>query len=442
MRIPRKPPSLDSLRTSIPADKLPALWAASAHAGTGGRYLHWDKLLRYPPPDGLSHEEWWFAIKFGRIQQFRAVPLTAVDGKPFQYGLPDPIPEHLHQIDLGTGGHIRLQEQMHNPHTKDRYYVRSLIDEAITSSQLEGATTTRQVAKEMLQTNREPRDRSEQMIQNNFRTMKQIGELKQSPLTKELVFDIHRLVTDRTLIDPSASGRFRDQEERIVITDSYDNVVHTPPPATELEARMEALCAFANGQTPDDFVHPAIRSILLHFWLGYDHPFVDGNGRTARALFYWSMLRHGYWLTEFISISKILLKAPAKYSRSFLYTETDENDLTYFLIDQLEVIQRAVEDFHSYIHRKTEQLEDLDQQSHGLLLFNDRQRLLLEHALRHPNQRYTIESHRMSHNVVYQTARTDLLELSDKGLLQAKKIGRAWHFLPPPDLAERLKNLA
>ena len=58
------------------------------------------------------------------------------------------------------------------------------------------------------------------------------------------------------------------------------------------------------------FIHPMIRSIILHFWLAYDHPFVDGNGRTARALFYWSMLRHGYWLFEFISISQIILKGP------------------------------------------------------------------------------------------------------------------------------------
>jgi Fic family protein len=62
--------------------------------------------------------------------------------------------------------------------------------------------------------------------------------------------------------------------------------------------------------------------------LGYEHPFEDGNGRTARALFYWSMLNQGFWLTEFLTVSKILRKAPAKYARSFLYTEQDSNDLT------------------------------------------------------------------------------------------------------------------
>jgi Fic family protein len=63
-------------------------------------------------------------------------------------------------------------------------------------------------------------------------------------------------------------------------------VFHTPPPAAELPARLEAMCDFANSKTPDTFIHPVVRGIFLHFWLAYDHPFVDGNGRTARALFY------------------------------------------------------------------------------------------------------------------------------------------------------------
>jgi hypothetical protein len=75
-------------------------------------------------------------------------------------------------------------------------------------------------------------------------------------------------------------------------------------------------------------VHPVLRAILLHFMIGYDHPFADGNGRTARALFYWSMARSGYWLMEYTSISHILRKAPARYMRAYLHTETDKNDTT------------------------------------------------------------------------------------------------------------------
>jgi Fic family protein len=76
----------------------------------------------------------------------------------------------------------------------------------------------------------------------------------------------------------------------------------------DLPERMRALCAFANMRTGvDGFVHPIVRAIILHFMLAYDHPYVDGNGRTARALFYWSALKDGYWLIEYVSISRIII---------------------------------------------------------------------------------------------------------------------------------------
>ena len=191
---------------------------------------------------------------------------------------------------------------------------------------------------------------------SNYITMKRICELKSESLTKDLVFEIHQRVTDQTLNDSSSAGRFRRADEPIIVGDEYGEILHQPPSADQLEERMAAMCDFANGKTPREFVHPAIRSILLHFWLAYDHPFVDGNGRTARALFYWAMLRYGFWLCEFISISRIILRGPAKYGRAFLYTETDQNDLTYFIIYHLDIIRRAVDELHEYIKRKTGQL--------------------------------------------------------------------------------------
>ena len=74
-------------------------------------------------------------------------------------------------------------------------------------------------------------------------------------------------------------------------------------------------------------------------------------------------------------------------------------------------------------------------------LMNRRQRALLAHALRHPRQDYTIEAHRLSHNVVYQTARTDLLDLQERGLMTARKIGRTWHFTPVNQLERAIRAL-
>ena len=117
---------------------------------------------------------------------------------------------------------------------------------------------------------------------------------------------------------------------------------------------MQRLCDFANADEASlPFVHPVLRAILLHFMIGYDHPFADGNGRTARALFYWSMARSGYWLMEYTSISHILRKAPARYMRAYLHTETDKNDTTYFLLHQLQTIRQAIAALHDYVAKKS-----------------------------------------------------------------------------------------
>lgn len=332
MKIPENPPAWFQLLGQVTPTQLSKLMELTQKQRVSRHYLHWDRLRRHPPPEGHTSEDWWLALKLQRGGLLKPIPLNDKQGKPFQLCIPDLVLEELHRIDMGAGGSIGLPEPITNPQTRDQYLVRSLIEEAITSSQLEGAATTREVAKEMIRTDRSPRDRSEQMILNNYKTMRRITAIKQESLSPDMVFEIHRLVTDKTLDDPSAAGRFRKPNEQRVVGNEYGQVYHTPPLAEELPGRLEAMCNFGNTQIPEYFIHPVMRAIILHFWLAYDHPFVDGNGRTARALFYWMLLHAKYWLFEFISISHILRKAPIKYARSFLYTETDDNDLTYFIV--------------------------------------------------------------------------------------------------------------
>jgi Fic family protein len=442
VKMPKTPPAIPALISKMTADRFAEILTAGNVLAPSRRYFHWDKLIRYTPPAGLTHEEWWFGLKITRNPLYKSIPLRDKRGQQFQFLVTDPIPEQLHHIDLGAGGQIGIPEPVTNPETRDQYYVSSLIEEAITSSQLEGATTTREVAEEMLRSARPPRDHSERMILNNFLTMQHIGKLKDKPLTKALVFELHRLMTDQTLSNPSAAGRFRQEKENIFVAGASGEVFHFPPPAEELEERMATMCDFANGKTPEYFVHPVLRSIILHFWLAYDHPFVDGNGRTARALFYWSMLHYGFWLCEYISISRIILKAPAQYGRAFLYTETDDNDLTYFILHQIDVIRRALDELHKYIETKVAKLKSVERELRSMVLFNHRQRALISHALRHPHYQYTIEGHKRSHNVVYQTARTDLLTLKEQGILEARKVGKIWYFTPAAKIEAKLRELA
>ncbi len=439
--IEKPPPTAELMRSAEKAGRLGTIFATVAGGTEPRHYYHWSKIRQLSPPEGLSTSEWWLGLKLTRGTQYRELPLRDTSSQPFVYAFVDPIPERLHEIDLSLGGSIGMPEQVTNRETKDRYLVSSLIEEAITSSQLEGAATTREQAREMIRANRKPRDTAERMILNNYLTMRHLADIKNRDLTPQLVLDLHARVTSGTLVDPSDSGRLRSSDRAIDVYDTGEHeILHIPPQAAELNQRLSSMCTFTNGESEHGYVHPVLRSIILHFWLAYDHPFVDGNGRTARALFYWSMLRHEYWLCEYISISEILLKAPSKYARSFLYTETDENDLTYFILYQLDVIRRAIAQLRRYVKRKTSELQRLDAELKTTTLLNHRQRALISHALRHPRHVYSVESHLQSHKVVHQTARNDLLNLVERKLLTGRKVGRQWRFVPAPDLERKLRD--
>jgi len=442
MRIPEHPPELMELLPTVGSDRLGRIVETMTGAMALDRYHHWADLRHRKPPGDLSREEWWMALKMARSPLTKFTPLRSVKGQVFSFCVPDLVQQRLHQIDQNLSGQIVMSEQVTSPATRDRYLVSSLIEEAITSSQLEGASTSRRVASDMLRSGRAPTDRSERMILNNYLAMQRVGELRHQPLTPQIVLELHRLVSQGTLSTPAAEGRLQQPGEgRVAVWHRDGALLHRPPPAEELPGRLEAMCAFANGETEiDGFMHPVLRAITLHFWLAYEHPFEDGNGRTARVLFYWSMLAQRYWLAEFITISNILRRAPAQYARAFLLTETDGDDLTYFFIYNLAVIIRAIDALQRYLQRKMEEIHEAERLVRQAVNLNHRQLALLSHAMRHPVFVYTIASHRISHRVVYETARTDLQGLEAMGYLTRAKLGRAFGYMPAHDLSDRIRR--
>lgn len=435
MKIPERGPGWFDIYTSSDAEA-----KSKIMLGIPDDYHHWDDLKYRAAPEGLSREQWWCALKIKRLSNFKLLPLRDCKGIDFRFSVPDSVARQLHEIDLSAGGRIGIPEAVTNPDTRDQYLIRSLMDEAITSSQLEGAVTTRDVATQMLRTGRRPRDRSEQMILNNYQTMRHIRELKNPKLTPDTVLSIHAMVTKDTLDKPDGAGRLRRANEVITIEDNEDNVIHVPPAAHELESRMKMMCDFANGEPAEPFIHPAIRAMILHFWLAYDHPFIDGNGRTARALFYWAMLRADYWLFEYISISDILKRAPVKYYKAFLHSETDDNDVTYFLLHQADVIRQAINKLNEYISRKTKEVRESEKLLKNWRQLNHRQQAIIGNALRHPGAVYTVEGHQMSQATAYETARKDLLGLVQEGLLEQRNSGRKLLFYPSATLETSIRG--
>lgn len=409
-----------------------------------GRYLHWEKMKHMIPPYDLTPEQWWGMTRFVRDTQCREVPLFKdKKGYPFCFCHHERILEDLHWLDQFASGTMKVSEPEFTEGLGKTYLVRSLMEESISSSQLEGAATTRKIAKEMLREKRSPQNTSEQMIINNYLAMQAIREFREESLTPSLILELHSILTDGTL-EPERSGVWRTDTDMVSVVNSRQEDLFVPPLATQIPERIDTLCAFTNLQENTIFIHPVVRAIILHFMLSYIHPFVDGNGRTARALFYWLCAKRGYWFMEYLSISRILKRAKAAYSMSYLYTETDGNDLTYFIDHQLGVIRKAAEDFISFYdtrRREIAEVEELLRATKGRLKLNHRQLELIRHAMRNPGKIYTIRGHEESHNIAYNTARLDLQQLAELKLLVPSKEDKTFVYLAPVDIKTRILNL-
>lgn len=403
------------------------------------KYYYWSEI-KYRIPAGIkvSPEEVWAYIKLVRRGNQKLIPMFDKDNKPFTYWVTDWLHRELSQVDKWSGGTITTNYPGGLP-SRERYIISSLMDEAIASSQLEGATTEYRVAKEMLRTGRKPKNEDEQMIFNNWKAMQFIREHTKDNVGVEMLCEIQSILTQDTLDDPQKAGKLRETDDDIVVK-YRDEIVHEPPPADTLKARMEKLCAFANEDSDGRWIHPVIKGAMLHFWIGYDHPFCDGNGRTARALMYWYLLNRGYWIFQYLSISKHFVRAPGQYVRAYCYTENDENDLTYFLVYNLSAIRYALQELRRYLERKTAEIMNADQLLRSFPGFNRRQKALIYDAIQHPGRSYAIKAHKNTHGIAYDTARRDMLDLVKKKFLLQSREGRKLLIFHPVDrLMERLR---
>ena len=404
-------------------------------------YLYWDKFKHLPQPGGLDPKVAWFLLKLARALNRRDTPVTDVHGRTFNYSLTPEVLRCLHEIDRRAGGSITMESGGIPEENRKRFLVNSLMEEAIASSQIEGASTTTRVAKEMLRTGREPADRAERMILNNYRTIQQMKRHVRQPITPEILCALQESMTEGTLDREGDSGRFRTDDDIVVIDDQTNEILHTPPPESEIAPQLQALCDYAN-KDDGDFEYPVLKAIVLHFWLAYVHPFVDGNGRTARALFYLYMLKRGYWLFEYLAISRVILGRRGQYNKAYIYSEQDECDMTYFVTFNLHAIEQSINELHDYMSRKTQEDERLQRSLKSNLRLNHRQRAVLIRALKDPGVQITIESHAGSHDVAYATARADLLALAQDGYMVQERMGKKFVFSPAPSLRDTIEASA
>ncbi len=448
MQIPRTPPPFETIFARLARedlDRVLALVHERKLVDPKGRYLHWDEMRFKETPGYRSAEEAWAVMRSARHAASQIVPMEDKTGAPFRFTEPPALKAMLRDLDMNAGGALASDVSDISAGDGRRYLVRSLAEEPFASSLIEGAATTRQIAKKLIFEDRAPRTRDELMVLNNFRALEFVKAHRDDPLSLSMLLELHEIVTRGTMDDPQDAGRIRTADDVQVVDDSTGEILHDPPPAARMEQRLTQLIEFANRKEEGaDWVHPLLKAFILHFMLAYEHPFTDGNGRVARALFYWSALRSGYWLIEYASISSVIAQAKTAYGKAFLFVETDGADLTYFLIHQAGALQTAMDNLSAYIARRRRELAAFEANLSGRdgEGFNHRQTWLLNEMARARLGAVTIQDHAERHHVSYLTARSDLESLVQRRCLRKTKRGRTSVYLPAPDLVRRMTTPA
>ena len=399
-------------------------------------YLFWDKV-KYMAPVGIKPEVLWHAVKIRR--SMNVVQITF--GKyTFHFTVTGKMQALLHEFDMNFGGNLGSKSIIPEKDS-NQYLISSIMEEAIASSRMEGASTTRKVAKDMLRKQARPVNKSQQMILNNYNTIRYLVDNKNLTFSVEVLKEVHRSITSKTLDKPEDEGRFRADNSVYVVDNISGEIAHTPPDVLELDGLLGGLCDFANEDTSDPFIHPIVKGIIIHFMLAFFHPFVDGNGRTSRSLVYWYLLKNGYWLTEFLSISRAIYKSKTQYEKSFLYTEADGFDLSYFINYNLIAMKKAYEDLKVYLQKKMKEQQDF-YTFRGFSNINERQANIIKILKEKPTSLFTVKELTIRFNVTPKTARGDLQHLVELGLMSESPINKRTIGYIRSDMFEvRLKEL-
>lgn len=408
-----------------------------------GDYLSWDEFITRTPKELKNHKQSaWFLLRLRRnLEPIEGLFAIGEKDKPeLVFYSPSSLMSKIHQIErLSTLKHLELSDR-----NRQGFLSTSLImEEAITSAQLEGAATTRPVAKEMLSTGRAPRDFSEKMIVNNYQLMMYAKSVIDEPLSIELIQNFNRVATQNVCENDHVAGMIRTGP--IAVEDVlYHETIHVAPNADFVGVLLSKLCEFTETEhLGNNFIHPIVKAVIIHFMIGYIHPFGDGNGRTARALFYWFMLKSGYDNFQYVSISSLLKSSKSKYAKAFVKSEVDRFDLTHFIDFNFNIIIRALKEFTSFLQHKIDNIQKTRMDLHKSPYFDEFKLphiTILKKALEDAGREFTVKECQAEFNVSSTAARGYLDKLTKLNLLiKHQDKGRKYSYLAPKNLRERLK---
>jgi Fic family protein len=172
------------------------------------------------------------------------------------------------------------------------------------------------------------RERDIQEVLNYRNVLKFIESFQNTDISDETVKHVHSLVADKILPD-AVVGEFR--KSQVVVKNSQTGeVTFRPPPAVEVPFLVSDFLQWLN-QTSSDDIHPTLKAGITHYELVRIHPFLDGNGRVARAVATLSLFKDGYDIKRFFSLEEYYDREPMNYYTALQSVASENGNLTHWL---------------------------------------------------------------------------------------------------------------
>jgi len=384
---------------------------------TDQRYLN-KKEIMYRLPSTVPINEFWPELLQARKELKIELPLWDKDEHNMWICMLPNMQDKLKEIDKKAKHEIYdyIPDKM-----KETIIFEALVDEAFYSSVIEGAFSTKKRSKEMIMKKEIPANKSEQMIFNNHEALVFTLENIHKPITEDILLAIYRIVTKNTLDNEDQVRKYRN-DAVFVYDPNMAEPIYEGPDHQNVQALMDLLFVFINR---DDDLHPIIKSAIIHFYFVYVHPFFDGNGRTARCLAYMYLLQKGYNAFKFFSISSVVKEERSKYYKVIKDVEDNESDITYFLKFYNEMILKSVDNILISLMKELRKTIILSEIAASKIVLAKRQKHAINLFFK-KDQKITIAEYAKKYKVVYETARTDLLQLVEIGVLSKAKRGKKY----------------
>ena len=176
-------------------------------------------------------------------------------------------------------------------------------EEIISTSAIENIDFKRDSVRKISQWSH-PSDEAEKRIEGLKKGIEFIAK-RENTINEETIHQLYMMTigNDFEEADRLKYGSF--YRDDVVYVVSASNIEHTGIDHTKIGSDMKDLIIFINNS---DEMDDLIKACIIHFYIGYVHPWLDGNGRMARLVHLWFLIQKGYHATLFLPFPSLMEK--------------------------------------------------------------------------------------------------------------------------------------